>query len=270
MFEAPVVERSVILELERAQRVGHTLDRVRLAVRPVVGRVEDPLVARALMRHTADPIEDRVSHGHHRMRHVDLGAQDLVAVTERAVAHLVEQAEVLLRRTATEGAVLPGFAEATALGRDGLGVLVVDVGEALLDQRLGPLVELAEVVGGVEHAPRLEAEPREIVVDGVDELVVLGGGVGVVEAQVAGPAELLGHPEVRADRLGVADVEVAVRLGWESGLDPAVEGPRLVVGADLVADEVLADRVFGCVAHRLLLLPHRRLARIVAVRRASA
>ncbi len=41
-------------------------------------------------------------------------------------------------------------------------------------------------------------------------------GVGVVEAQVAAAAELLGDAEVEADGLGVADVEVAVGLGGKA------------------------------------------------------
>src|SRR3546814_2067412 len=61
---------------------------------------------------------------------------------------------------------------------------------------------------------------------------------GVVEAQVAQAAELGGDAEVQADRLGVADVQVAVGLGREAGAD----GGMLPVGqvlADDLADEVL-------------------------------
>ena len=50
VLEEPVVERPVVLELERADRVRDALDRVGLAVREVVGRVDAPGVARALVR----------------------------------------------------------------------------------------------------------------------------------------------------------------------------------------------------------------------------
>ena len=65
----------------------------------------------------------------------------------------------------------------------------------------------------------LEAEPADVRFDRVDVLDVLLEGVGVVEAEVAGAAVLLRDAEVQADRLGVADVEVAVRLGREAGGD---------------------------------------------------
>jgi len=62
-------------ELQRAQRVGHTLDRVRLTVRPVVGRVDHPGVVGAVMVTAADAIEHRITQLHILVVHVDLGAQ---------------------------------------------------------------------------------------------------------------------------------------------------------------------------------------------------
>src|SRR3712207_6889917 len=50
--------------LERAERVRHALDRVRLAVRVVVGRVEAPRIARAGMARVEDAVEHRVAHRH--------------------------------------------------------------------------------------------------------------------------------------------------------------------------------------------------------------
>ena len=64
-------------------------------------------------------------------------------------------------------------------------------------------------------------------------------GIGVVEAQVGLAAELVGEAEVDADGLGVADVEVAVGLGWKARLDLRVAelfGAHVL--GDLVAEEV--------------------------------
>ncbi len=49
LIEKPVVERPVVLELERADRVRHALDRVGVAVREVVHRVDAPRVARPVV-----------------------------------------------------------------------------------------------------------------------------------------------------------------------------------------------------------------------------
>src|SRR3546814_2794998 len=61
---------------------------------------------------------------------------------------------------------------------------------------------------------------------------------GVVEAQVAQAAELGGDAEVQADRLGVADVQVAVGLGREAGADGGMLSVGQVLAEDM-ADEVL-------------------------------
>ena len=56
----------------------------------------------------------------------------------------------------------------------------------------------------------------DILLDRVDILGVLLGGVGVVHAQVADAAEALGRGEVDGQGLAVADVQIAVRLGREA------------------------------------------------------
>src|SRR5687768_193909 len=64
----------------------------------------------------------------------------------------------------------------------------------------------------------------------------------IVEAQVA-PAAVLGREsEVQADRLGVADVQVAVRLGRKARLHAALVLPGLVVAFDARAAEAEGRR----------------------------
>jgi hypothetical protein len=43
----------------------------------------------------------------------------------------------------------------------------------------------------------VEAQPAHVALDGVDVLLLLLGRIGVVEAQVAAPAELLATPKLR-------------------------------------------------------------------------
>ncbi len=85
----------------------------------------------------------------------------------------------------------------------------------------------------------VEAEPAHVALDGVDIFLLFLGRIGVVEAQVAAPAELLGDAEVEADRFGVADMEVAVGLGRKAG-DDLADAAGVEVGLDDVADEIAA------------------------------
>jgi hypothetical protein len=85
--------------------------------------------------------------------------------------------------------------------------LVVDIGEAALDQSLRPFIEPIEVVRGVKRLTGpIVAEPSHIRLDGVDILLLFLGRIGVVEAQVAVARKFLRNAEIERDRLGVADM----------------------------------------------------------------
>jgi hypothetical protein len=242
MVQEPVVERAVVLELERAERVRDAFDRVRDAVRVVVHRVDAPGVAGVLVRHLADAIDRRVAQVDVARRHVDLRAYRLRAVLELARAHGAEQLQVLRHVAIAERRVLAALDQAAAVFAHGVRAQVVDVGDAELDQLLGAAVEHLEVVRGVAQVLVLEAEPVHVVLDRLDVLQILLRGIGIVEAEVAGAAELARDPEVEADALGVPDVQITVRLGREARRDAAtVLARRLVLAHDL-GDEVGAGR----------------------------
>ena len=96
IVEEPVVERPVILEFQRADRMRDALDRVGLAVREIVARIDVPRRAGARMRRVQDAIEHRIAQVDVARRHVDLGAQHARAVRKFAGAHAAEQIEVFL------------------------------------------------------------------------------------------------------------------------------------------------------------------------------
>ena len=94
------------------------------------------------------------------------------------------------------------------------------IGQALPDQAYGKLIGLLEIIRSViEAVAPVEAEPVDILFDGVDELRVLLGRVGVVHTQVAQPAELFRGTEIDAQRLAVADMQITVGFGRETGVD---------------------------------------------------
>ncbi len=62
IVDQPVVQRPMIFELERADRMRDPLDRIRQRVREVVHRIDAPRVARPVMRGVADPVQRRIAH----------------------------------------------------------------------------------------------------------------------------------------------------------------------------------------------------------------
>src|SRR5262249_19518141 len=114
---------------------------------------------------------------------------------------------------------------------------------------LGPFVEPLEIIRRVVEMPvPIEAEPAHVALDRVDILLLFPGRVGVVEAQVTAAAELLRDAEVERDRLGVADVEIAVRLGGKAG-DDCANAPGLEFRREDVANKIatrISNDCFGC------------------------
>ena len=222
-----------------------------IGMRVVVHRVHAPGVARAVMAGVPDAVQRGVAHVDVGRRHVDLRAQHARAVGELAGAHAAEQIQALLDRPVAIGAVGARLGERPAMGADLVGGEVVDVRLVHRDQPLGVLVHLLEVVGRVEHlAVPAEPQPGDVLLDRLDVLDVFLRGVRVVHPEVAPAAELAGDAEVQADRLGVADVQVAVGLRGKPRVDTAAVPAGLAVGDDDLADEVEGrgvgrDRVHG-------------------------
>ena len=108
---------------------------------------------------------------------------------------------------------------------------------ASLDQGLCELIKLLEVVAcKVVVCPPVESEPAHRRLDGIHILLVFFGGVGVVEPKVTAAPVGRGQPEVQADGLGMAVVQVAVGL-WRKAGDHA----RHAAAGQVVFDDVLKE-----------------------------
>jgi len=96
----------------------------------------------------------------------------------------------------------------------------------------------------------IEAEPAHIRLDRVDIFLLLPGRVGVVETEMAAPAEFLGDAEIERDRLGMADMEIAVGLGRKAR-DRRGDALLRNIRGDDVADEIASrfDGRIGWHAH---------------------
>ncbi len=244
LVQEPVVQGSVVLELQCADGVRYPLERIGYRVRVVVHRIDAPVVAGAVVRGPQDPVDDRIPHVEVGRCHIDLRPQCLRAVGKIARPHPAEQRQVLLRAARAPGALPAGLRERTAILLDLVGAEVADVGPAVHDELLGELVQPPEVIGGEEEpVVPVEAQPAYVVDDRVYELDLLLRRVRVVEAEVAQPTVLPGDSEVQADRLCMADVQVAVGLRREACVHSPSEAAAGIVLVDDVADEIAGGGV---------------------------
>ena len=243
----------MIFIFQRAQRVRDALKRVLDRVCEVVHREDAPFRALAVVLDIADAVEHRVAHVEVAGCEVDLRAQGIPALRELTGAHAREQVETFLDRAITPGAD-GGGVHIAAVFAELLRRQLTHIGKPLLDELHGVFIILLEVVRAEEKpvAP-VKAEPVDVLLNGLDKLVVLFGGVRVVHAQVADAAEFLGRAEVDAQCLAVADVQVTVRLRRETGVDGLAgkTSARREIGFDKGF-----DKVFG-IFHSVMSTPHK-------------
>ena len=214
LVEKPFVQRAVDLVVDVAQRVRHALDRVRLPVGVVVHRVDAPPVARAVVAGVEDAVHHRIAQVDVGRGHIDLGPQRARAFGELAPAHALEQVQVFLHRAAAVRALFTRFGQRPAVLAHLVRAQVADIGLALFNQLDRPQVELLEVIRGVVLAVLpVVAQPMDILFDRIDVFGVFLDRVGVVVAQVALAAKGFRQAEIDADRLGMADVQIAVGFG---------------------------------------------------------
>ena len=133
--------------------------------------------------------------------------------------HFLKQAQAFLHGTIPIGAVFAGLGQGAAVFAHLLGAQLAHIGQTALDPVHGDFVALVIVFAGEEQAALpVEAQPVDVGHDAVHILGLFLGGVGIVKAQIGHAAEFFGGLEIREHGLAMADVQVAVGFGRETGV----------------------------------------------------
>ena len=143
----PVVERTVIFEFERADGVRDAFNRIRLAVRKVVHRVNAPIIAGAVMLGVQNAIHHRIAHIQIRRRHIDLCAKSARAVREIAAPHALQQIQIFFHRPVAIRALLTRFGQRAAILPHLVSGEIADISLPRAHQLLRPRIKLREIIG---------------------------------------------------------------------------------------------------------------------------
>ena len=109
---------------------------------------------------------------------------------------------------------------------------MTDIRLITFDKLDSKLIQLLEVIARVRDLPRLEAQPPHSLQDALEILSLLCLWIGIVVAQVASAVVERGIAKVDEDGFGVADVQVAIGLWRETGVDESL-GPSKVLLAEM-------------------------------------
>ena len=149
LVQQPVIKRTLVFKLQRADAVRDLLQRVFNRVRKGVHRVDAPGVAGVVVGGAAYAVDGRVAQVDVGRGHVDLGAQHRRAIGQLAITHLPQTCQVLGRCAAAKRAVFAGVAEVAAVGAHVFGALLVHISQAGLHQVFGGAVHEVKVVTGL-------------------------------------------------------------------------------------------------------------------------
>ena len=80
-------------------------------------------------------------------------------------------------------------------------------------------------------------QPTDILENGIDVFDLFLSRVGIIHPNVTNTAKFVSDSKVEADRLGMSDVEIAIRLGRKAGVNLGVF-PRMHIFRHDIADEI--------------------------------
>ena len=146
VIQHPVVQTTVVLEFQRAQRVRNAFQRIADAVGEVVHRVDAPLVTGLVVFSELNAVQHRIAHHDERRRHIDFGTQTRFTFFEATGTHFFKQRQVLFHATIAERAVFTRLSQRTAVFTDFVSRQFVDVCQTFVNQfnRVG--IQLIEIV----------------------------------------------------------------------------------------------------------------------------
>ncbi|CCJ97352.1 hypothetical protein BN130_3945 [Cronobacter malonaticus 507] len=118
VIQHPVIQTTVVLELQRTERMGDAFQRIGDAVGEVVHRVDAPFVARLVMFGEFNAIQHRVTHHDKRRRHINFRAQARFALFKPTGTHFLKQRQVFFHTAIAERAVFARCGQRAAVFAD--------------------------------------------------------------------------------------------------------------------------------------------------------
>ena len=198
--------------------MSYALDRIFLTMGKIIGRINIPGIASAVMSHLFDSVHHRVAHIYIRRSHINLSAQSHGSLVDSPQLHLLKQRQALFSRSFAIGAVFAHLGKSAAELTHLFGVKLTDISFAFANQILRPAIQLTKIIRGKLGLTRpIKTKPFNVFDNCLNIFVIFFFRVGIIKAQIAGSAKLLGKAEIQADRFGMAYMQIAIWLWWKSG-----------------------------------------------------
>ena len=212
----------------------YTVHGIILTLRPVVHRVDAPLLAGAVMRRLMDDaVHDRIAHVHVPVRHINLCPQRARPIWELAVLHPLKQIQVLFNRTIAARAFHTRGCPGAPVLAHFFRALVINISLAFFDHLDRPFVEQIKEVRRVKLLLPLNPQPAGVFFNRVHKLHILFCRIGVVKSQVKLTAKTLGNIVINQKGFYMSNMQIAVGFGGQPGADMRKSSAPQVFGNSL-------------------------------------
>ena len=156
---------------------------------------------------------------HIRTGHVYLRPQHHSARRHLTRIHLSKQLEALLRRSVSIWGVLARCCWSTLLLCNLLCGLFVNISLALFNEFYRQIPQFLKIVRSIVYGSPLKAKPLYVTLDSLNILQIFLLRVGVIHTKIADSTIFSGNAKIKGNGLGVAYMQIAVRLWRETGLN---------------------------------------------------
>ena len=199
--------------------------------------------------------------------HVDLSAQHPGAIDKLTCAHALKQIKVFSFRALAVWAGFARMSKRATIFAHFLSTEIIHVSLALLDQFDCIAVKLFEVIRCPSHLTLpLKAQPLNVPLNSACIFLAFLFGICVVKAQIAVALIVECQTKIQANRLGMTNMQISIRLRWEACDNIGMFTTRQI-GLNNIADEV-GDGCLCVAAHyfdgsfkaRAMILPENLLA----------
>ena len=210
----------MIFKFQRADGVRNALDRVLNRMRKIIHWINAPCILRIVMLHMRHAINDGVTHIHIWRRHIDSGAQHLLAVLIRAVFHRFKQRKILFHASVGRWIFPARLRQSPSVCPDFIGRKIRNIGFALSNQRNGRFIHLSKIIGRKKQAVfPIRAKPLYVRLNRIDKFDLFFRRIRVIKAQVEGSAIFLCKPRIQQYGFRMSDMQITVWLRRKSRTD---------------------------------------------------
>ena len=114
LIDEPVIQGTVILELQCADGMRDAFNGIFKTVSPVIGGIHTPCISLTVMAFVHDTVHDGIAQVDIWRCHVDLCAERFCSVRKLSFAHARKEVEILINSAIPIGTVFAGLCQRTA------------------------------------------------------------------------------------------------------------------------------------------------------------